>query len=189
MPELRLSLPGIALSRADGVDLVSPGNYHFGNHYLAPINSNNHRNTSLTMALKLSPEDHEFRVLFESCQFPPAEFHHRAHLRLAYVYLADNDTESAYQLMRDALQRFLTHHGIDLSKYHDTMTRAWILAVRHFMAATPDAASADDFIAQHPEMLDANIMMTHYSAELLFSDEARAKFVEPDLDPIPRYNR
>lgn len=29
-------------------------------------------------------------------------------------------------------------------------------------------------------------MMTHYSAGLLFSDEARAAFVEPDLDPIPR---
>ena len=25
-------------------------------------------------------------------------------------------------------------------------------------------------------------------AELLFSDEARARFVEPDLDPIPRYD-
>ncbi len=36
-------------------------------------------------------------------------------------------------------------------------------------------------------MLDAKIMMTHYSAEVLFSDEARAEFVEPDLEPIPRH--
>jgi len=30
-------------------------------------------------------------------------------------------------------------------------------------------------------------MLTHYSAELLFSPEARAGFVEPNLDPIPRH--
>jgi hypothetical protein len=36
-------------------------------------------------------------------------------------------------------------------------------------------------------LLDSRIMLTHYSTELLFSDKARAKFVEPDLDPIPRY--
>lgn len=86
-----------------------------------------------------------------------------------------------------ALQRFLDAHGIDAAKYHDTMTRAWILAVRHFMARGGSAASADDFIDRYPQMLDSKIMLTHYSADLLFSDAARSRFVEPDLDPIPRY--
>jgi hypothetical protein len=36
-------------------------------------------------------------------------------------------------------------------------------------------------------LLDTRIMLTHYSAELLFSDAARADFVEPNLDPIPRH--
>jgi len=43
------------------------------------------------------------------------------------------------------------------------------------------------FIDNNPKMVDKNIMMTHYSAELLFSDNAREQFVAPDLDPIPRY--
>ena len=47
--------------------------------------------------------------------------------------------------------------------------------------------SAESFIDQNPEMLDSNIMMTHYSAEVLFSNEARARFVEPDLEPIPQH--
>ncbi len=67
------------------------------------------------------------------------------------------------------------------------MTRAWILAVRRFMANTSQADSADSFIDRNPMMLDGRIMLTHYAAELLFSDEARATFVEPDIDPIPRY--
>ena len=135
-----------------------------------------------------STEDQAFRTQFESGTFPPAEFDHRAHLRLAYVYLTEHDSETAYRLMREALQRFLEQNGVDPSKYHDTMTRAWILAVRHFMEKTSSQDSADSFIEQNPEMLDSKIMMTHYSAQVLFSDEARrAQYVEPDLDPIPQH--
>lgn len=140
------------------------------------------------MAHLLSADDRAFCAQVESFEFQPAAFNHRAHLRLAYVYLTEHPTEQAYEFMRDTLRGFLTHHGVDLSKYHETMTRAWILAVRHFMEATSSAQSADDFIEQHPEMLDSKIMMTHYSAEVLFSDEARATFVEPNLEPIPRYD-
>jgi len=132
-----------------------------------------------------SEEDQRFRAEFEAGRFPPADFNHRAHIRLAYVYLCEHDPDTAHQRMRSALLSFLGHHGIDVSKYHETMTRAWILAVEHFMENTPAAESSDVFIERNPRMLDAKIMMTHYSAEVLFSDEARARFVEPDLDPIP----
>lgn len=88
------------------------------------------------MAHLLSTEDREFVAQFESCEFLPDKFNHRAHLRLAYVYLAEQDTETSCQLMRDSLRRFLEYNGIGLSKYHETLTRAWILAVRHFMEAT-----------------------------------------------------
>jgi hypothetical protein len=91
--------------------------------------------------------------------------------------------------MRDALRGFLNRYNIETSKYHETMTRAWIMAVRHFMETSPDSDSSEKFIEQNPRMLDAKIMMKHYSAEVIFSDEARAKFVEPDRAPIPRYGR
>jgi len=139
------------------------------------------------MSHLLSAADRTFQSQVETCEYPLSDFNHRAHLALAYVYLVNNNTETAYQLMRDALRRFLEHNGIDTAKYHDTITRAWILAVRHFMEGTASAASAADFIGQNPTMLDSKIMLTHYSAELLFSDEARTGFVEPDRDPIPRY--
>lgn len=132
-----------------------------------------------------SLEDRDFRARFESGDVPPAEFDHRAHVRLAYVYLSAHDTEAAYRRMRTALHAFLEHNGIDRSKYHDTMTRAWIMAVRHFMDRTSGSASAAAFIEANPKLLDSKIMMSHYSAGLLFSAEARAQFVEPDLEPIP----
>ena len=136
----------------------------------------------------LSTEDQAFQAQLESCEFPIANFNHRAHLRLAYVYLAENDTEKSYELMRDALKKFIQHNGVDISKYHDTLTRAWFWPSVISWKKTENADSADSFIDQNPMMLDSKIMMTHYSAEVLFSDEARAKFVEPNIDPIPRYN-
>jgi hypothetical protein len=134
---------------------------------------------------ELSADDRRFRTEFEACRLAPETFDHRAHIRLAYTYLAEADAEAALALMRAALQAFLRHHDIDVSKYHETITRAWILAVRHFMAISPASPSADAFIEANPAMLDSKIMMTHYSTGLLFSEEARARFVESDLDQIP----
>jgi hypothetical protein len=135
----------------------------------------------------LSKSDREFRAAFEAGAFAPADFSHRAHIRLAYVYLAESDVDLALERMRAALVGFLCVHGLPASKYHATLTRAWILAVDHFMHRSPKAFSADDFISRNPLLLDSKIMLTHYSAELLFSDQARTDFVEPNLDPIPRH--
>ncbi len=139
------------------------------------------------MAHLASAEDQLFRAEFESGTFPPSAWDHRAHVRLAYVFLTEHKDDVAFSMMQQALLGFLESNGFDASKYHDTMTRAWILAVRHFMARTPSSDSADSFIDQNPELLDSKIMMTHYSAEALFSEEARKQYVEPDLDPIPRH--
>ena len=141
------------------------------------------------MKHQLSADDAAFQAAFEAGHVAPSAFDHRSHVRLAYVYLVAHDTEAAVTCMRTALQGFLQHHGIPPAKYHETLTRAWILAVRHFMERSSDAASAEEFIAQNPQLLDTRIMLTHYSAEVLFSDEARGAFVEPDTSPIPRYPR
>jgi hypothetical protein len=137
----------------------------------------------------LSQGDRSFRSAFEACRFAPSEFNHRAHVRLAYVYLVESDSEVelAVQRMRASLLSFLAHHDIPRSKFHETITRAWILAVRHFMNGST-STSAADFIAKNRDLLDSKIMLTHYSASVLFSSDARATFVEPDLDPIPRHD-
>ncbi|HEU4799930.1 MAG TPA: hypothetical protein VFS94_04805 [Gemmatimonadales bacterium] len=136
---------------------------------------------------QLSAADRQFREDFEAGHIAPDAFNHRAHVRLAYVLLAEHDVDAAISLMRNALQSFIAHHGIPPSRYHETLTRAWILAMRHFMADAVDAESADHFIARNPRLLDAKIMLSHYSAEVLFGPEARAGFVEPDLGEIPRH--
>lgn len=138
----------------------------------------------------LSKEDHIFKHQVESCQFSAADFDHKAHIRLAYIYLTENKTDQAVHLMRNTLISLLIHAGIDPSqKYHETLTAAWVLAVNHFMNRSDYCQSTNDLIENNPTLLNSKIMMTHYSAKLLFSDEARKAFIEPNLDPIPRYGQ
>ena len=133
----------------------------------------------------LSEADRTFREDFTLGRVTPAQFDHRAHVRLAYILLAETETDSAADRMRAELLAFIARNGVDPAKYHETITRAWILAVRHFMDRTSSSGSADEFIDANPILLDRKIMLTHYSAELLFSSDARARFVEPDLQRIP----
>jgi len=131
-----------------------------------------------------SPDDQAFRQSMERFDFPASDFNHRAHLRLAYVYLCESDPNTATDQMRNTLNQFLIHNKIDPAKFHETLTQAWILAVNHFMNRAGSATSADNLIDRYPQMLDPKIMLTHYSKERLFSEQARNDFLPPDIERI-----
>lgn len=137
----------------------------------------------------VSHDDRAFLEAFEACRVAPADFNHREHVRLAYACLCEEGSPAAaHARVRAALLAFIRHNGVPETKYHETITEAWVLAVDYFMrkAAPATFDSFDAFIASDARLLDSSIMLTHYSKETLFSDKARAGFVEPDLDPIPR---
>lgn len=137
---------------------------------------------------KWSVEDQRYLNMFESYEIDAATFHHREHLRIAYVLVATYGLEAAFVRLKASLLGLLNHLGVGTEKYHETVTYAWLLAVHHFMHMTADSKSFDDFIHRNSLLLDASIMGSHYSQSLLQSPEAKAKFLEPDLDPIPRYD-
>lgn len=133
----------------------------------------------------ISTEDRDFKQAFEALRVAAEEFDHRAHVRLAYIYLCEMPVDEAHQAMKRALLSFLDHLRVEKGKYHETITRAWIKAVRYFMDETEPCVSADEFIDRNPRLLDPKIMLSHYSAEVLFSPEARRRFVDPDIQAIP----
>lgn len=134
-----------------------------------------------------SVEDKAFKQNMENCSFPLSAFDHEAHIRLAYVYLVDHSVDESVILVKKTLLGFLKQNGIDSGKYHETLTKAWLLAVKHFLVKSGACLSAKEFISKNPIILDAKIMLTHYSREHIFSDKAKNQFVQPDLDPIPIY--
>ena len=137
------------------------------------------------MTHRTSPEDLAFVRAFERCQIPAEAFDHAAHVRLAYIYLSEHPVEMAVGRMKTSLLAFLACLGVDQGKYHETVTRAWIMAVSHFMNESVPCESAADFMTKNPRLLDSKIMLKHYSAEVLFSPRARQAFVQPDVRPIP----
>ncbi|WP_045855945.1 hypothetical protein [Teredinibacter purpureus] len=137
------------------------------------------------MSLHISDLDKCFLDAFENATLDIKAFHHREHVRLAYIELTLNDVHTAYRKIRSGLLRLLDHNGIDRQQYHDTLTFAWVQAVRHFMYLTDRSVSADDFIAQNTVVLDKSVMYTHYSYELIKQEHARVAYVPPDLQPIP----
>lgn len=134
----------------------------------------------------LSTADLEFERQFAAGQVRPEEFDHLGHLRLAYIQLSRHGADGAAATFRGSLLGFLRHHRIDAGKFHETLTQAWLLAVWHFMHRAGPTADGGEFLQSCTVLHDPRVMMTHYSKDVLFSEKARARFVSPDLEPIPR---
>jgi hypothetical protein len=124
--------------------------------------------------------DETFLARFEAARLH--SFDHRDHVRMAYAYARRGGVEHAVALARRGLRHFTAAHG-EAARYHDTLTTAWARVVGHHAVAGGD--DFDAFLDAHPHLLRGDLLLAHYSRERLFSDAARARFVEPDLLPLP----
>ncbi|NNC99469.1 MAG: hypothetical protein HKN85_04750, partial [Gammaproteobacteria bacterium] len=89
--------------------------------------------------------------------------------------------------MRESLLSYLKANQVDDGKYHETMTESWMKIVRHYMQLTDTSAGSDDFIEHQPQLLNTELIFKYYSAELLYSEQARTAFVNADLQAMPEY--
>ena len=64
--------------------------------------------------------------------------------------------------------------------YHETITVFWMRTVASFLASK-NGSSLPEKVSEMVERYDKDYPLRFYSRELLFSDEARARFVEPDI--------
>jgi uncharacterized protein YfiM (DUF2279 family) len=128
--------------------------------------------------------DEDFLRAFEDLSFPAELFHHREHLRVAWLYLQSSDASRAAELMAGGIRRFANHHGAT-QKYHHTLTMAWMRLIAAALVETPEGKTFEQFMAAHPELSDKSLLAKYYSNELLQSAAAREGWVEPDLQPLP----
>ena len=128
--------------------------------------------------------DEDFLCAFEDLSFPANQFHHREHIRVAWLYLKSSDATRAAERMTAGILRFANHHGAT-QKYHHTLTLAWMRLVAAALVETPDGYDFAKFLAEHSELGDKDLLKKYYSPELLQTNEAREGWVEPDLQPLP----
>jgi hypothetical protein len=121
---------------------------------------------------------------FEDATISRDKWKHAEHLTVALHYLTLHDIETATAKMRDGIFKLLTAFEIDRSKempYHETLTVFWMRTVADFnasMDSTPLLEKANELV----EKYDKDYPSKFYSRGYLFSDEARARFVEPDIE-------
>ena len=128
--------------------------------------------------------DAQFIRAFEACELSNESFHHRDHIRLAWIYLQRYGELEARQYIASAIRKFAAHHGKS-DKYHETITVAWLRLVANGMARVPPEASFEQLTTALPELLDKRTIEKFYSTAALASDTARRFWVEPDLQTLP----
>src|SRR5258706_2421400 len=120
---------------------------------------------------------------FEGASVSRDAWKHAEHLTVALYYLSRHDFETATEKMRTGLFKLLGAFGVDLTKempYHETLTVFWMRTVADFNESK-NGASFLDRVNELVEKYDKEYPLRFYSREYLFSDEARARFVEGDL--------
>jgi len=127
--------------------------------------------------------DVELTRALERGEIANEDFHHASHLHVAWLYLAESSSvQQAGNKMRETLRRFAAAAGKP-QKYHETITLFWV----HLLAraqAISCGESLEEVVYAHPQLLEKNFPLAYYSAERLFSHEARASWMEPDLKPL-----
>jgi hypothetical protein len=84
--------------------------------------------------------------------------------------------------MRATLRRFVGAAGKP-QKYHETITLFWVYLLARARLDS-GAERLEDVVHANPQLLENNFPLAYYSAERLFSDEARVSWMEPDLKPF-----
>ncbi len=136
--------------------------------------------------------DSDLLSQFEACMLPGEFWTHRAHVRVAYLYLSQLPFDEAIVKLRQGIKAYNSSRNVEesaTSGYNDTTT----VAFAHIVAATIAAygrafpvATSDEFCDTHGQLMSPKILRMFYSPERRMHPDAKAKFIEPDLAPLPK---
>ncbi|GGB17936.1 hypothetical protein GCM10011380_04350 [Sphingomonas metalli] len=123
-----------------------------------------------------------------SATLPKAEWTHAAHFAAALWILRHRP--DAADAMPDVIRTYNVATGgvnSDMAGYHETITRASMRVAARWLAGYPEERPLADILAA---LLDSpygrsDWLLAHWSRERLFGAEARRRWVEPDLTPLP----
>ena len=122
--------------------------------------------------------DTEFLEAFEACTLPSSEFHHRNHVRLAWLlFQREPFIEAAAHFIR-SLKRYAESLGAS-GLYHETITWAYLVAI-HERHVRGQSADWEAFAGTNADLFEKGFLERYYRPETLKSEHARKVFVMPD---------
>jgi hypothetical protein len=119
--------------------------------------------------------------LFESCQLPGERWTHRAHLAVAATYLGRYPLTEATDRARVHIRRYNESRG-NTTGYHETITVVFMRLVARELCANHRGRT--ELVNDLAARCRVEWLLGFYSRERLWSVEARAEFIPPDLRPL-----
>jgi hypothetical protein len=125
--------------------------------------------------------DRDFLAAFEDGTLPEDSFHHRDHVRAAWLLLKEGPPAAALDRFSSALKRFAAAKG-KIGLYHETITWAYLLLINERMERCGRSLGWERFAASNPDLLTwrPSVLDGYYTPETLGSDLARRVFLLPD---------
>lgn len=90
---------------------------------------------------------------FEACTLPNSAFHHREHVRLAFLYLCTYPVLEALQRFSTSLTKFAAADDRP-GLYSETITWAFLLLIRERTVRAGPLQNWDEFAACNPDLLN-----------------------------------
>jgi hypothetical protein len=140
----------------------------------------------------MSMSDEEFFQQFETQTLPLEQWDHRAHLRVAYLYLSRLTFEEALMSVSSGIRAYNAAQNIrdtPTGGYHETMTQAWLHLVHVTMSEFGPMENSDQFLTAQAQLLSKRALLFFYSRDRIMSAEAKKTFVTPDLAPLPKSSK
>lgn len=128
--------------------------------------------------------DKEFQIQFEGLSLPESQFDHIGHLRIAFIYLRQNDLADAIEKTCHGIDQYATSLGA-ADKFNHTLTEATV----RIMASRIQSDQCDnfaDFKSRNPDIVNnlKSVLSQHYDHHTLFGEQAKRQFVQPDKQPL-----
>ncbi len=136
--------------------------------------------------------DADLLAQFEALSLPFDRWTHRAHVRVAYLYLSRHPFEEAAARLSKNIRAYNAHNIVPegpTSGYNETTTRAFahlIAATMHAYGTAFPTADSEAFCDTHPQLMTRHVLRFFYSPERRMDPRAKSSFVEPDLAPLPK---
>lgn len=120
---------------------------------------------------------------FEACEWPYPRWTHRAHLGVALSYLRQHPFDAALERVRRHIPLYNRTCG-DPDGYHETVTVLFMRRAARYVQDRPAGFSLAAAVEELAGLCDMSWPLRYYSADRLWSPEAKAGWVEPDREPL-----
>ena len=109
-----------------------------------------------------------------------ASFHHRDHVRVAFIYLRRLGLHRTLDAVSSGLRRMAAAHGQE-AKYHETVSWLYVFVI-HERMVSGGHATWEDFETSNPDLFTSwgAFVKRFYTSRTLGSAIARRSFVLPD---------